>query len=653
MSFGGYLQANTAVDILIGPFVDDTDGKTAETGLTLDVELSKNGQALANKHDATTPVHDAAGDIDGYYNCELDATDTNTEGTLAVVCYAAGALPVRHDFLVISQAAYASIVGAKDTGYMDVNVKAVSEDTTAADNLESACDNYSATRGLAGTALPAAAADAAGGLPVSDTGGLDLDALNTNVSSILTDTGTTLDGKLDTITADTNELQVDWTDGGRLDLIVDAILADTNELQTDDTPGAISAVDAKIDTIDGIVDSILVDTGEIGVAGAGLSAVPWNAAWDAEIQSECTDALNAYDPPTKAELDTAVADVSVDEIQVSALADLFNTDSGTDYASAAAGSVVKEIADNAGGSALTEAGIADAVWDEAIAGHTSEGTTGEKLNDAGSAGDPWNTALPGAYGAGTAGKIVGDNINAPIATVDTVVDAIKAKTDNLPASPAAVGSAMTLADDAITSAKYDETTAFPVKSADTGSTQIARVGADSDTLETISDQLDIIVADTNELQTDDIPSALTAIDAKIDTIDGIVDAILVDTGEIGAAGAGLTDVAIGAGGIAAASFAANSIEAAATANDFIAEVNAQAVDALATDTYAEPGQGAPAATASISAKIGYLYKAWRNKTLQSATEYKLYNDAGDTIDQKSAVSDDGTDFTKGEVGSGA
>jgi hypothetical protein len=63
------------------------------------------------------------------------------------------------------------------------------------------------------------------------------------------------------------------------------------------------------------VSAILVDTAEIGTAGAGLTeagatgdhltAVPWNAAWDAEVQSEVTDALNAYDPPTKAELDTA------------------------------------------------------------------------------------------------------------------------------------------------------------------------------------------------------------------------------------------------------------------------------------------------------------------------------------------------------------
>jgi hypothetical protein len=207
---------------------------------------------------------------------------------------------------------------------------------------------------------------------------------------------------------------------------------------------ASANLDTQLSTIDTVADAILVDTAEIGVAGAGLTAVPWNAAWDAEVESEATDALTAYDPPTKAELDSAVANVSVDEIQASAVADLFNTDSGTTYGAAVAGSAVKEIADNAGGSALTEAGIADAVWDEALAGHLGAGSTGAALNAAGSAGDPWSTAIPGAYGAGTAGKILGDNINATIASrasqasVDTVDDfldtemaAIKAKTDSL------------------------------------------------------------------------------------------------------------------------------------------------------------------------------------------------------------------------------
>lgn len=96
------------------------------------------------------------------------------------------------------------------------------------------------------------------------------DFLDTEVAAILADTnelqtdwtnGGRLDLLLDATLADTNELQTDLVNGGRLDLIFDAILADTNELQTDDTPGAIAAVDAKIDTIDGIVDAILVDTG--------------------------------------------------------------------------------------------------------------------------------------------------------------------------------------------------------------------------------------------------------------------------------------------------------------------------------------------------------------------------------------------------------
>jgi hypothetical protein len=79
----------------------------------------------------------------------------------------------------------------------------------------------------------------------------------------------------------------------------------------------------------------------------------------------------------------------------------------------------------------SSAAIADAVWDEAISGHLSAGTAGNALNAAGSSGDPWSTPLPGAYGAGTAGKIIGDNINAPLNTIDTVVDSIKVKTDSL------------------------------------------------------------------------------------------------------------------------------------------------------------------------------------------------------------------------------
>lgn len=71
-----------------------------------------------------------------------------------------------------------------------------------------------------------------------------------------------------------------------------------------------------------------------------------------------------------------------------------------------------------------------------------------------------------------------------------------------------------------------------------------------------------------------------------------------------------------------------------------------------TATSAEPGQGAPPATATLLQKIGYLYKAWRNRTTQTATATKLYADDATTVDQKVTVSDDGVTFDKGEVATG-
>lgn len=83
-----------------------------------------------------------------------------------------------------------------------------------------------------------------------------------------------------------------------------------------------------------------------------------------------------------------------------------------------------------------------------------------------------------------------------------------------------------------------------------------------------------------------------------------------------------------------------------------AQVNAEIVDALATDTYAEPPQGAPPATASLSAKLNYLYKAWRNKKTQTSTAFSLFADDTITVDQKATVSDDGTTFTHTEIAGG-
>ncbi len=103
------------------------------------------------------------------------------------------------------------------------------------------------------TALPNAAADAAGGLPISDDGGLDIDEIRVETIAILVDTGTTLPATLTTI-----------------DGIVDAILVDTGT------------------TLDGIVDAILVDTAVIGTLGAGLTDL---GGMSTAMQTEAEDAV--------------------------------------------------------------------------------------------------------------------------------------------------------------------------------------------------------------------------------------------------------------------------------------------------------------------------------------------------------------------------
>jgi len=108
---GLLLKQSTSVDVLIGPFMDETNGKDTEEALTIEDEhvlLSKLGQALAAKNDANDATHD---DL-GYYNCPLNATDTNTLGTLQLCCHMAGALPVYHEYMVVTANVWDTLCGA-------------------------------------------------------------------------------------------------------------------------------------------------------------------------------------------------------------------------------------------------------------------------------------------------------------------------------------------------------------------------------------------------------------------------------------------------------------------------------------------------------------------------------------------------------------
>lgn len=105
------------------------------------------------------------------------------------------------------------------------------------------------------------------------------------------------------------------------------IKADT--LRVGGTLQTAGDLSAQIDAVDNFVDTevsaIKTVTDAIGATGAGLSAIPWNAAWDAEVQSEAADALNAYDPPTHAELTSELA--TADDAVLAAIAALNNLSS--------------------------------------------------------------------------------------------------------------------------------------------------------------------------------------------------------------------------------------------------------------------------------------------------------------------------------------
>jgi len=245
-----WLKQSTAATVKLGPFLDDTDGKTAETALTIkkaDVRLSKNGGDMAAAHaDQGASDAGAAHDELGYYDISLDTTDTDTLGRLKIMVHESGALPVWQDFQVLPANTFDSLVAGTD--YLNADAKQI-EGGDATDALTAA--------------VPTAAAiadavwdeDLGGSHEIGDStadtlrnAAAAVDTINTAVSN--------MSGTTDAIVADTNELQADWANGGRLDLLVDAILADTDELQGDLANGGrldllIDAVKAKTDLITG------------------------------------------------------------------------------------------------------------------------------------------------------------------------------------------------------------------------------------------------------------------------------------------------------------------------------------------------------------------------------------------------------------------
>jgi len=423
--------------------------------------------------------------------------------------------------------------------------------------------NDSVRGGMA--ALPDAAADAAGGLPISDAGGLDLDAVlsgNTpqtgdSFARLGAPAGASVSADIASIEAQTDDIgaagagltAVPWNSAWDTEVqseANDALVANhldhllaadydpasppgvstalLNELIESDggvsrytvnaLENAPSGSGASAETIaDAVWDEDLTGHQTSGTAGAalgdgdngsGLSAVPWNSAWDAEVQSEAADALTAYDAVVPADLPTNFADLDIEATTGHVDVGYWN---GTEITTALENS----------------SDIADAVWDEAMSGHTTAGTAGDALGvdvpailvdtaeiGAGGAGldsIPWNSSWDAEVQSEAADALVANHLDHLLAA------------DYDPASPPGVSTA--LLNELIESdGGVSRYTVNALENAPSGS------GASA---ETIADAV------WDEAQADHVTAGTFGITASE------IASILVDTAEIGAAGAGLTE----------------------------------------------------------------------------------------------------------------
>lgn len=140
-----YLRQSTASqEVLLGPFLDDTDGKTAETALTInntDIKIWVRGGTTEASKNSGGATHIAS----GRYYAVLDATDTATVGELIINVHVAGALPVRLVCCVLEEAVFDSLFAASAPAY-------------------SAMGTGTVTTGASTTSIPTSACSPAGGV---------------------------------------------------------------------------------------------------------------------------------------------------------------------------------------------------------------------------------------------------------------------------------------------------------------------------------------------------------------------------------------------------------------------------------------------------------------------------------------------------------
>jgi hypothetical protein len=315
-----YLRQSTASQLIdLGPFLDDTDGKTAETALTIantDIKLRKAGATAAVNKNSGGATHDAGGN----YYATLDATDTNTVGPLVVKVHVSGALPVRAVFQVLEEAIYDALFAASASAF-DANGRVRHVVGTGAGEINSSggvvpasgnwatagaqMDLVNAPNATAVTAIKSGLSTHSAADVWSVTTRRLSDGTNivlakgtgvTGFNDIAAGTAMTLTSGERTAVANEVEAQIiDETDSEKVLTAITDKIASVNPSLSGLTLSAIASAVWSNGT--------RVLTAGTNIDGSTFTNIPWNASWDAEVQSEVADALAVYDPPTNAEME--------------------------------------------------------------------------------------------------------------------------------------------------------------------------------------------------------------------------------------------------------------------------------------------------------------------------------------------------------------
>jgi hypothetical protein len=403
------------------------------------------------------------------------------------------------------------------------------------------------------TALPNAEADAAGGLPISVAGALDLDAIladtdelqinqgdwltatgfsthtaadvytefgdGANLTALTTATGFSThsaadvytefgDGSnlttLTTATGFSTQASVDVIDG-----IVDAILVDTADLQTNQGSWLTAtgfATQASVDVIDGIVDTILVDTNDLQTnQGSWLTATGFSTQASVDVIDGIVDSIL----------------IDTDELQLNQ-GDWVDSGLGNNFDPAV--DVVAQVT----------------LVDTTSANTDMRGTNSASLAATALSTVQWTNTL--ATNIGTTNTTVATNLDA------TVSSRLATSSYSAPPSAATVAAAVETAilDEgdatALLAAIAAKVETFLINEGDATAT-IAAIAAACNAAVTAAHGGGSY-ADTglgNNLSSADVTAAVPTVvqiqtglstQASVDVIDGIVDAILIDTNEL-------------------------------------------------------------------------------------------------------------------------